>query len=634
MTDRNLSEDPAVSGQEAPRRAIGPDEIRAAYATLLKYRAGKANLEKRIVDDQQWYKLRQWECLRKTKKEQIEPASAWLFNAIANKHADAMDAFPSASILPREEGDVAEAEMLSAVVPVVLDECDFESVYSGVMDDKLIAGTGVYGVFWDAGKLNGLGDIDIVQTDVINLFWESGVTDIQHSRNLFYVSLRDNDLLAAEYPQLAGKLGGAVLDAAKYVYDDSVDTTGKSVVIDWYYKRRQGGRNVLHYCKFVAGQDEPLFATENETEPVVDDGGNILRRAPAETGWYEHGLYPFVFDPMFRSKGTPCGFGYVDVGKNTQEYIDRGDQAIMQNMLFNCKPRHFIRNDGSVNEAEYGDLTKDFVHVDGSLGQDSILPVRGSSLDGIYVTVINNKIDELKETTGNRDVSSGGTTGGATAASAIAAMQEAGSKLSRDGSKAAYRAYRKVVLMVIELIRQFYDVPRYFRIMGENGGMRFIRYSNAGLAAQKLGGPAGMPDYGMGCRLPEFDVTVTPVKASPYSRMSQNELALQFYAAGFFDPDRADSALACIDMMDFDKKDFVVSKIAENARLAQRLREAQQTALELARAMGDEGLAESLEARCGAGGARPAAKPAARGAGESSVTRTARERAAEAPVPS
>ena len=76
MTDRNLSEDPAVSGQEAPRRAIGPDEIRAAYATLLKYRAGKANLEKRIVDDQQWYKLRQWECLRKTKKEQIEPASA------------------------------------------------------------------------------------------------------------------------------------------------------------------------------------------------------------------------------------------------------------------------------------------------------------------------------------------------------------------------------------------------------------------------------------------------------------------------------------------------------------------------------------------------------------------------------
>ena len=82
---------------------IGPDEVRAAYQTLLKYKAGKANLEKRIIDNQQWYKLRQWECLRRRggEREQIEPVSAWLFNAIANKHADAMDAFPAASILPR-----------------------------------------------------------------------------------------------------------------------------------------------------------------------------------------------------------------------------------------------------------------------------------------------------------------------------------------------------------------------------------------------------------------------------------------------------------------------------------------------------------------------------------------------------
>lgn len=229
------------------------------------------------------------------------------------------------------------------------------------------------------------------------------------------------------------------------------------------------------------------------------------------------------------------------------------------------KPRHFIRNDGSVNEAEYADLTKDFVHVDGALGQDSILPVRGSSLDGIYVTVINNKIDELKETTGNRDVSSGGTTGGATAAAAIAAMQEAGSKLSRDSSKAAYRAYKKLVLMVIELIRQFYDVPRYFRIMGERGGMKFISCSNAGLRLQSQGELTGLD---MGWRLPVFDVSVTPVKSSPYSKMSQNELALQFYAAGFFDPARAEAALACLDMMDFERKDFVAAKIAENAARA------------------------------------------------------------------
>lgn len=593
----------APAGAEAAR-AIGADEVRAAYATLLKYKAGKANLERRIIDNQQWYKLRQWECLRRAENAaQVEPASAWLFNAIANKHADVMDSFPSASVLPREQGDVAEARMLSAVLPVVMDECEFESVYSGVADDKLISGTGVYGVFWDAAKLNGLGDIDIVQADIINLFWEGGVTDIQNSRNLFYVTLRDNELLQREYPTLCGKLSAPAMDVTRYIYDDSVDTSEKSAVVDWYYKKRQGRRTVLHYCKFIAGQDEVLFATENETRPTLDEDGTPIRPPLSETGWYEHGLYPFVLDPLFRVKGTPCGFGYVDVGKNTQEYIDRGDQAIMQNMLFNCKPRHFIRNDGSVNESEYGDLTKDFVHVDGSLGQDSILPVRGSSLDGIYVTVINNKIDELKETTGNRDVSSGGTTGGATAASAIAAMQEAGSKLSRDASKAAYRAYKKVVLMVIELIRQFYDVPRYFRIMGAEGGMEFVSCSNARLRPQRQEALGGVE---MGCRLPVFDVAVTAVKASPYSRMSQNELALQFYSAGFFDPLRAEEALACLEMMDFDRKDFIMAKIAKNAAVMPR-----RAADELPRTQGNV----------------PRVTP------EGAATRAARERAAQGSQP-
>ena len=167
-----------------------------------------------------------------------------------------------------------------------------------------------------------------------------------------------------------------------------------------------------------------LFATENQPEF-------------SERGFYDHGKYPFIFDPLFSVEGTPTGFGYIDVGKSAQEYIDRGNQAIMQNMLSNARPRHFIRNDGSVNEEEYADMSKDFIHVDGNLGQDSILPVQGKPLNDIYVAVVNNKIDELKETTGNRDISTGGTTSGVTAASAIAAMQEASSKLSRCSNKAS-----------------------------------------------------------------------------------------------------------------------------------------------------------------------------------------------------
>ena len=553
----------AMDGFRALAQVIGREQVQAAQQTLMKYKEGKANLERRIIENEQWFKLRHWECLRGN-KDDIQPTSAWLFNCIANKHADAMDNYPSPNILPREEGDKGEAEMLTSIVPVILDQCEFEQVYSDVWNYKLKTGTGVYGTFWDKTKLNGLGDISIKKIDIINLFWESGIQDIQKSRNLFHVELADNDLLLGAYPQLEGKLGTATMDVAKYIYDDSVDTSHKSVVVDWYYKKHQGGKTVLHYCKFV--NDVVLFATENDPEY-------------AEKGWYDHGMYPFVFDTLFMVEGTPCGFGYIDVGKAAQEYIDRGNQAIMKNMLANARPRYFVRNEGSVNIQEYADINNDFIHVDSNLGQDSIMPVQANPLNDIYVAIINNKVDELKETTGNRDISTGGTTSGVTAASAIAAMQEAGSKLSRDNNKASYRAFRKLCLMVIELIRQFYDLPRCFRIMGENGAARFVQYSNAGILPQSQGVEMGID---MGYRLPLFDIEITAQKQSPYSKMSQNELALQFFGAGFFNPQLADQALACIDMMDFDRKHFVMQKIAQNGGMYQQMMAMQQQMMMLA----------------------------------------------------
>ena len=631
MQGQGMSNDGAINGFKAIAQVIGKNQIQAASQTLRKYKEGKANLERRIIDNEQWYKLRHWECMR-DKKADVQPTSAWLFNCIANKHADAMDNFPAPNILPREKGDKAEAEMLTSIIPVILDQCEFEQTYSDVINYKIKSGTGVYGVFWDKSKLNGLGDISIKKVDLINLFWESGITDIQKSRNLFHVELADNDLLVSMYPQLNGKLGSATLDVAKYVYDDAVDTTNKSVIVDWYYKKNVNGKTVLHYCKYV--NDEVLFATENDP--------NF-----AERGWYDHGEYPFVFDVLFPVEGTPSGFGYIDVGKDAQAYIDRGNQAIMANMLSNAKPRFFIRDDGSVKEEEYADMTKDFIHVDGNLGQDSIIPVQGKPLNNIYVQVVKDKIDELKETTGNRDISTGGTTSGVTAASAIAAMQEAGSKLSRDNNKASYRAFRKLCVMVIELIRQFYDMPRCFRIMGENGVARFVQYSNQGIQPQAQGMSFGQD---MGYRLPMFDIEVTAQKQSPYSKMSQNELALQFYQVGFFNPQMSDQALACLDMMDFDRKEFIMQKISQNGTMYQMMMAMQQQMMQLGamvdNAHGGNEITQGLANQFGlqmpqmsGGGGSPSnvANTEALGgdskSGEASNTKKARQRVAESTDP-
>lgn len=627
-TEETVGDTVAENVVQPMKKPIGTAEIKKAYQTLLDYKKGKTNLEQRIVDNEQWYKMRHWECMRDKEKD-VQPTSAWLFNCIANKHADAMDNFPSPNVLPREEGDKAEAEMLTSILPVVLDQNEFEQTYSDVWSYKLKGGTGVYGVFWDGSKLNGLGDISINKIDLINLFWESGITDIQKSRNLFHVELSDNDILVAKYPQLSGKLGSSSLDLSKYVYDDAVDTSNKSAVVDWYYKKYQNGKLVLHYCKFV--NDEVLFATENEPKY-------------AERGWYDHGEYPFVFDVLFGVEGSPAGFGYIDIGKDAQTYIDRGNQVVMENMLANAKPRYFFRTDGGVNEDEFADLNKTFVHADGNLGQDTVIPIQTKPLNNIYLSILNGKVDELKETTGNRDISTGGTTSGVTAASAIAAMQEAGSKLSRDNNKSAYRSFRKMIVMVIELIRQFYDMPRCFRIMGENGAEKYVQYSNQGIVPQAQGVEMGVD---MGFRKPLFDIEVTAQKQSPYSKMAQNELALQFYQAGFFNPQTADQALACLDMMDFDRKEFIMQKISQNGGMYQQLMMLQQQMMQLGamvdQSRGGNEITQSLAAQFGmpmpqaSGGGASAQKSEAlggeSGVGEPSITKKAKQRVAESTSP-
>lgn len=538
---------------------IGTPEIRAAAEILKQYRQGKANLEKRIIENDQWFKMRHWQQFRKNAREgDPEPASAWLFNSLANKHADAMDNYPEPNVLPREESDRNTAQALSAILPVVLERSRFEQVYSDVWWKKLKSGTGVYGVFWNTRLENGLGEIDIRPVDLLNLFWEPGIRDLQDSRNLFTVELVDNEVLEEEYPQLAGTLHSASLDVGRYLYDDSIDTSEKSAVVDWYYKR--GG--VLHYCKFV--NETVLFASENDP---------VLR----ETGWYEHGQYPFVV--LFPDEGTPAGFGYVDVMKDCQMYIDKLNQALMRHALMASRKRYFIRDNGSVNEKEFADWNRDFIHVAGSgLGQDSIREVDVGNLDSTIPTMLSQKIEELKETSGNRDFSQGSPSGGVTAASAIAALQEAGNKLSRDMIKGSYFAFVQVNYLCIELIRQFYTEPRCFRITGDEGET-FQHIDNRGLRPQPQGNAFGMD---LGSRLPVFDIRVTSQKSSPFHKAAQNELAKELFTMGFFRPDMGEQALAVLEMMDFEGKELVRRSVSKNLQMQKQLVQMQQQLTQLA----------------------------------------------------
>lgn len=587
-----------------PVQPIGKEQVRNAYEVLRKYKQGKQRLEDKITRNEKWWKMRHWDLMQTEETmDDPKPASGWLFNTVISKHADFMDNFPDSDILPREPGDVEEAQRLSSIIPVVMDQIGYRKVYSDEVWYKLKNGTGCFGIYWDQSKLNGLGDISIENVDLLSIFWEPGIKEIQKSKNIFTVELVDNDTLKQAYPQVAEQLSASSdTILKKYMYDETIDTTGKTAVIDWYYKKPVNGKMTLQYCKFVG--DTVLYATENDVtpptepqeQPVFDESGNALLDpqtglpvtqvvnvvtgpSMAERGLYDHGKYPFVFDVLFPEAGMPVGFGFIDVCKNAQASIDIFNNAFEKNAQHVCSPRYLVRNDGGVNEEEFADPNKLIVHVDRNMGQDSIQPINVPTMvNSNYISILENKINEMKETAGNRDANNGGTQSGVTAASAIAAMQESSGKTSRDQINTTFDAHKEIVTMVIELIRQFYSMPRQFRITGEQGEQEFVQYSNEGLQPQNQGTEFGID---MGYRVPAFDVKVEAEKSSSYSRLSQNELAMQFYNAGFFNPQYADQVSACLEMMDFQGKQSVLQKVQQNGGMYQQMLQMQQQMLQL-----------------------------------------------------
>ena len=543
---------------------IGAEEVARAEQILQKYKVGKAALDQRLVDNELWFRMGHWKNYQNPMMEgKPQPSSGWLFNSIANKHADAMDNYPAPNVLPRAPDDEQTARVLSSVLPVVLEQADYEQVYSDTWWRKLKQGTGVKGVFWDPEQRGGVGEITVRPMNLLMLYWEPGVDDIQASPNFFSLSLEDTDQLTERWPQLEGHSTSA-LEVPHYLHDGGLDTNGKSVVVDWYYKKRNAeGRRVLHYGKFCNGV--VLYASENDPEY-------------AGRGFYDHGQYPFVFDPLFVEEDSPAGFGYIDVMKECQTAIDRMNHAMDENVLLSSKQRYVLSDAAGVNEEELADFSRDIVHVVGRLGDDSFRPLQTTGLQGNSLSYRNSRIEELKEISGNRDMTQGGTAGGVTAASAIAALQEAGSKLSRDMLKSAYRAFAKECYLIIDLMRQFYDEERIFRIIGETGRSEFVHFSGAALRAQALPGVGGVE---LGSREPIFDIVVSAEKKSTFSRLSQNETAKECYQLGFFAPRNADAALAALEMMDFEGIEKVRQRVRQNGTLAQRLEQLQSQLVQL-----------------------------------------------------
>lgn len=576
---KEQTEQPQQSAPTEPH--FTPDKVSEVLQILHEYKDGKTTVDMKATENQEWWRLRHWNVIQgKTEagKAKVEVGSAWAVNSILNKHADFMDSFPKANVLAREADDEEEAQILSKILPAIEEHTDAEQVYNTAGYDFLIDGTAITSVLWDPMAHDGMGDIKKTNVDIHNVFWQPGIEDIQQSKYFFDVSVADVNDVKLQYPDIADRIGGGKQGfITEYIHDDNINHQNDIEIINCYYKKLEMRpvlinidpqtvaqhlvpREILHMAIIIG--DQCVFCSEDNPE--------------YQDGFYKHGKYPYVFRKCFPVKDSPCGFGYLDIMKYPQRDIDKLDQAIMKNTMMKAKPRWWVKKNADINKEAFADWNEEIVEVgSGDLGS-AVQQMDVDTLPAIVETHLEAKIDELKEISGNRDFSQGSTASGVTAASAIAALQEAGSKLSRDINKAMYRGSREEYYLEIELIRQFYTEPRTFRVDDGSGRYEYMDYSNVNIAPQDITTPEGTRH-----KKSIFDLEVSAEKQSPFSRASQNETAKELYQMGLFAPDNATSALVCLDMMEFEGKEKIKQQIQQNDTFMQQFQQMQQLIIQL-----------------------------------------------------
>ena len=517
------------------------EKMKSCY---VQYRASLSGFRERVKQSRLWFKQQQTEYKSVTEAGAGRPQShsGHIFNAIQYKHADLMDNYPAANILPREPKDEESAKVLTEIVPFILERCAFKRTYDLNLYNKLISGTAAYGVFFNPDAEGGRGDIEVKDVELLNLTWQPDAVSLSESKYIFYDTFMDAEDFSAVYGSLEGVCTQAQYDEQKELASEDVCRT--VVITDVYYKKRNAdNRRVLHFARFSG--NHVLFSSEDEGEQF-------------QNGFYGHGEYPFIFDLMNPVPGELTGMGIVDVAKDMQAYIDRLDEAINRKWLICAQDRYFFSENSGVNEDEFLDVSRPLVHVRGSLDEGRAQPLNVTQLPHYIVEHRNNKIAELKEIVGNRDFSQGGTAGGVTAASAITALQTASDKLVRDNVTFSYIAFEKIVRLVVELIREFYDEPRIFRVVGDDGRNEYRSVSSTELFA---GGEQSI-----------FDISLSVEKNNPYSRAAHNQLILELNNAGLLNPDNFENASFILKNLNFDGKDKLIRDLEElSARRKQQM---------------------------------------------------------------
>ncbi len=475
------------------------------YTLFGEYRDAYAAEWERLDRCERIYCGGHWDEVPLKDANEPRPVTPVIQSTVESIRADLMDQLPEAVISADSPENEKTAEALTALVAENHRIGRFEREYGELIHDLLVGGYMVMETGYDESENNGLGAAFIRRADAHNVLFDPLAADIQDSRAIFKIAPYPAQWFAAHYPARFESMGA-----------EPVTVTPRK---DAFLSRGLGDEMLLIECW------EREFDAETSTYSVHMTklaGGMILEdsRDVKPQGYFAHGRYPFVVTPMFPRRGTALGFGLVDMFETQQLYADKLDQIVLKNAFMASHNKLLVTGASGFDADDLRDWSRD-VHEGDSLAgvtwfQTPPLPAYVAG----FAKVLR---DGVKEESGANDFSRGSAYGGVTAASAIAALQEASSKRSRVAARIVHGAFEEAVRQEIEVEREFSTLPRKVSLpSGENTDFT----SDALYRVSALDN-----------RLPlEFAVSVRAQRENRFSVAAHNETVINMVRLGMLTP--------------------------------------------------------------------------------------------------
>lgn len=507
--------------------------IEAVYDLFAEFRDAYRRREwPRLDQCERMYQGDHWHDVAQREPNEPRPTTPVIFSTIENIRADLTDEFPEAVIKPEDAASELMSKVLTEVVAQTLEAGDYDQEYDALTHDLLVGGWMVQESGWDGTLNNGLGGAYLRHVSNKNILFDPYCVDIQDGRAVFKFDRLPKDWFQQHYPEAFPHMeeDTATLDQYHGDFESTTAPMGTDyfILIEAWFRvfDPSTNRNGVHMVK-LAGN----CVLENSYEIKPE-------------GYYAHGLYPFTITPLYEQKGTPLGLGVVDMFQSAQQYSDKIDQIILKNALTAGHNRIFYQ-EGSVDGDDLKDYSKEVIPVQAA-PQAVMAWQQDRPLPSHILAYMQQKLQTIKEESGSNDFSRGNVSSGVTAASAITALQEMSSKRSRMEARRVHYGFKQAVRQMLEVIREFDILPR--QVVITVGGEPVPLVVSSGMYRELDGG----------ARLPiEFKVSIKPVRETRFTKLSNNQMILEFCSMfqGQMDP------AILMEAMDFEGQEVVLEKM-------------------------------------------------------------------------